>query len=142
MENNKEVKVIFTDYNSDEFALANAIITKVNLFKSEDKIEINLKTNEFISLNELGKFEKYIRNKFKIRNIRFIISYDKSEEEIRNEVNNKWADIQAFMSQRVPLMRAFLAFSKTQIENNKLIITLNVKGKDFLHKSRLDEKIG
>ena len=71
MENNKEVKVIFTDYNSDEFALANAKITEVNLFKTEDIIELHLETDEFISLGELGKFEKYLRNKFKIRNIRF-----------------------------------------------------------------------
>ena len=43
MEQIKEVKVVFTDYNSDEFALANAKITEVNLFKSEDTIRITFK---------------------------------------------------------------------------------------------------
>ena len=141
MEQIKEVKLVFTDYNSDEFALANAKITEVNLFKTEDIIELHLETDDFISLGELGKFEKYLRNKFKIRNIRFIISYQKSEEEIRKVISENWHEIQEFMSQRVPLMRAFLAFSETNIDNNIISIKLNVKGKEFLHKSKLNEKI-
>ena len=50
MEQLKEVKVVFCDYNSDSFALANAKISNVNLYKKTNRLEIFLLSDEIIPI--------------------------------------------------------------------------------------------
>lgn len=40
MEQLKEVKTVFADYSADSFALADALIAKVNLYKKTNIMEI------------------------------------------------------------------------------------------------------
>ena len=42
MEQLKEVKLVFADYSADSFALANALIAKVNLYKKTNIMEKNV----------------------------------------------------------------------------------------------------
>ena len=56
----KEVKTVFCDFSADTFALADALVTNVNLYKKTNILEIFLKSKELISIKELQNFRKYI----------------------------------------------------------------------------------
>ena len=60
MEQLKEVKLVFCDYSADSFALANALISKVNLYKKTNIMEIFLQAKELIPIKEIQKFKKYV----------------------------------------------------------------------------------
>ena len=46
----KEVKTVFCDFSADTFALADALVTNVNLYKKTNILEIFLKSKELISI--------------------------------------------------------------------------------------------
>ena len=50
MEQLKEVKMVFSDYNTDSFALANAKISNVNLYKKTNRLELFLQADELIPM--------------------------------------------------------------------------------------------
>ncbi len=141
MEQLKEVKLVFVDYSSESFALSNALIAKVNLYKKTDKLEIFLKANEVIPIKEIDKFQKYVAKRFNIKEVSIKISINsesKEDEKDKEIIVNEWKNILAYLSARVPLIKAFLKNSTINIENNVIKISLNVKGKELLEKQKID----
>ena len=67
MEQLKEVKLVFCDYSADSFALANALISKVNLYKKTNIMEIFLQAKELIPIKEIQKFKKYVTKRFNLK---------------------------------------------------------------------------
>ena len=65
MEQLKEVKIVFGDYNTESFALANAKISNVNLYKKTNRLELFLQSDELIPVSELEKFEIYAKKRSK-----------------------------------------------------------------------------
>ena len=61
MEQEKLLKDVFKDF-TDNSNLLNTKIMSVNLFKKSNKIDIQLKSDEKIELEEIIKFEQYIQN--------------------------------------------------------------------------------
>ena len=141
MEQLKEVKVVFGDYNSDSFALSNALISNVNLYKKTNIMEIFLQSKELIPIKEIYKFEKYVTKRFSLKEVNLKVKSDKDEEEKQNFINNEWNDILAFLSQKIPVIKAFMKNSKSKIENNNLEVELGIKGKELLKKQKVDQYI-
>ncbi len=198
MEQLKEVKMVFGDYNTESFALANAKISNVNLYKKTNRLELFLQTDDFIPIPEIEKFESYAKKRFNLNEVNFKISFPEDNEsniipfnqEAKNELdevkkisdnnefaldelnkssdNNEltldelnkssrkdenkkfklderivkdWKDILAYMSKRVPVIKAFLKGSSIDIENGTINTHLNLKGKVLLEKQGINTKI-
>ena len=138
MEQLKEVKLVFADYSADSFALANALIAKVNLYKKTNIMEIFLISDDLISIKELYKFEKYVIKRFSLKDVRVKIKNEKAIEETASYIDKEWKDILAFLSQKVPIIKAFMKNSIAKIESNQIKVLLKVKGKDLLEKQKVD----
>ncbi len=154
MEQLKELKVVFGDYNTDSFALANAKISNVNLYKKTNKLELFLQSQELIPMSELEKFELYAQKRFNFNEVSFKISFQdnnivsidgkplkKDIAEINKAIKNDWKNILGYMSKKVPVIKAFLKNSTIDLENNTIDINLTLKGKDLLEKQGIDKYI-
>ena len=60
----KTLKEIFRDYNSNSFALNDAKIKNMNLFKKTNTLQITLISEEFIPIKAIYQFEKYLEGRF------------------------------------------------------------------------------
>ena len=131
------LKEIFKDYQNDGKIL-NAIIDNINLYKKSNKLEIILKSEEKISLNELASFEHYLKERFKIGAVDIKINYS---IKIENTINEDWESIVKYLSQKFPLIRPILGNSIVSVEDRKILISLNSKNADFLHSYEVDKEI-
>ncbi len=132
----KEVKMVFCDYSADSFALANAKISNINLYKKTNKLELFLLVEELIPLEEIEKFENYIKKRFNIKDVSIKISLP--EENRSKIIETEWKKILAYLSKKVPVIKAFV--KNSTIEINESIITVNLcfKGKLLLEKQGID----
>lgn len=73
MEQLKEVKLVFPDYNIENEDLANALISNVNLYKKTNTLEIFLQSKELISITEIEKISNYIIKRFQVSTVIFKI---------------------------------------------------------------------
>ncbi len=157
MEQLKEVKMVFGDYSTDSFALANAKISNVNLYKKTNKLELFLQSDDLIPITEMEKFESYAKKRFNFSEVDFKISFPKENadnvvpinEEVKqskrfdldNTIINDWKDILGHLSKKVPVIKAFLKGSNIEIENGIINTHLNYKGKILLEKQGINTKI-
>lgn len=132
----KEVKIVFCDYNADSFALANAKISNVNLYKKTNKLELFLLSDELIDIDEIEKFEGYIKKRFNIKEVSLKISLP--EENRSKIIEENWKKILAYLSKRVPVIKAFVKNSTIEINGNQMNINLCFKGKLLLEKQGID----
>ena len=145
MEQLKELKVVFGDYNSDSFALSNAKISNVNLYKKTNKLELFLQTQEVIPISEIEKFETYAKKRFNFNEVLFKVSYPEEKNDVSDEINEKvkkdWKNILDYISKKAPVIKAFLKQSTIDINENTINIHLKLKGKDILEKQNVDKYI-
>ena len=142
----KEVKTVFCDFSADTFALADALVTNVNLYKKTNILEIFLKSKELISIKELQNFRKYIIKRFNIKDVNFKISNDVDSDSTLNFIENEWDDILGFLSQKKPILKAFMKEScikpiDNNAENNEIEVDLVARGKELLEKQKVNEYI-
>ena len=141
----KTVKEVFKDYDSNSFALNDARIVSINLYKKNGELELNLETSEKIKIKDLLKFEKYIEERFQILNVKIIIN-SANEEQINDEFINKsiseeWNDLLKYITHKHPMANAILKGSKISFEKNRIDVNLNGNGKAFLEGNKLDIKL-
>ena len=141
MEQLKEVKLVFCDYSADSFALANALISKVNLYKKTNIMEIFLQTKELIPIKEIQKFKKYVTKRFNLKDVILKISTSQEEKDVSGFIYNEWNDILSYLSQKAPIIKAFMKNSTSKILDNDIEVELSVKGKEFLEKQKIDNYI-
>ena len=134
----KMVKEIFKDFNFNSFELSDAIILNVNLYKKTAKMQLDLQTSKIIKLKELIDFEKYIEDRFFIKQVVITIKYD---EEIDVNFQDEWKDLYEYISYKYPLIHALLKNSNLIVQDNKIRIDLVCKGKDVLEARGFDRLI-
>ncbi len=136
------VKDVFKDYK-EQNNIQDAKIENINLFKKSNKLEINLITEKQITLQELERFEEYLKNRFQIEKISLNIkNREKGARPLfHQELKKGWESIVKYISKKYPLTKAILDKSNVEVEDNKVIVFLNTKNADFLHNYEIDEEI-
>ena len=139
MEQEKTIQEIFKDFDNGD-KIRNAKILSINLYKKSNKLDIKIKSDNKISINELSNFEDYLKNRFHI---------DKNEVEIQytfqidsnNDVQNEWEYIVNYMEKRFPFTKYIFSQSTLEIFDRNLKINLRVKGKDILQAIGFDNEL-
>ena len=122
MEKNRELKLVFPDFDINEL-FANLIIIDANLYKRTNKLEMFIGSNYVLDIIDLAKFRNFLINKFKFTDVEFKINYDESLNELLKEsINLQWNNIVKYMNVFNPMIGAFLAGSNADIDADKLII--------------------
>ena len=130
LEQLKELKVVFNDYNTESFTLANAKISNVNLYKKTNKLELFLQSQDLIPIGEIEKFETYAKKRFSINEVCLKINPEKNVES--KNIENDWKDILSYESKKVPVIKAFLKNSTIDVKDNTINTHLKLKGKQIL----------
>ena len=136
----KTVKQVFKDYNSNSFALSEAKVACVNIYKKTNTLEITLEITSFILMKDLTDFERYLGKRFGFRNIDIKIKAQDVASDADKKIQAEWLDIVEYMAYKHPLTKALLKNSAIEIQDNKVIVKLAMKGKDVLE-ARGFEKI-
>lgn len=131
MEELKTIKQVFKDYNSNSFALSEAKIACINLYKKTNTLELKMNVTSSILMKDLTDFEKYLEKRFGFRNIDIKIE-NNVEDDVDKKITLEWQDIVEYMAFKHPLTKALLKNSRVIIDGNKLLVKLAIKGKKIL----------
>ncbi len=137
----KNVKEVFKEYNSTSFALNAARIHNVTLYKKSSKMVLDLLTDQFVKVADLVGFEKYLEDRFQVKEVQIIFTYENGIED-QFDLTAEWQDFITYMARKHPLTRTILKDSKITIkEQNKIEVALGFRGKDVLLAKKVDKTI-
>ena len=132
----KTIKEIFKDYNSESFSLNAGKIKSINLFKKTNKLELIIIADEFIKIEDIYKFEQYLKQRFNIFEVNIKVEYTK---EIDIDLQKEWNLIICYMAHKHPLSKAFLKNSTLEIHDKDITVRMVTKGKLVLDAKKFDE---
>jgi len=137
----KNVKEVFKDYNSNSFELNAARIKNVTLYKKSSKMVLELLTEKFVKAGDLIGFEKYLEERFQVKEVQILFIYEK-ELDNTFDLTAEWQDVIGYIARKHPLTRTILKDSKINLtEQNKLEVTLSFRGKDVMLAKKVDKAI-
>ncbi len=133
---------VFKDYKEDN-NLINAEIININLFKKSKKLEIELKADKPVELNDMITFEDYLKEKFQIQKVLFNIQSNNNVDDIdlSSRIKNDWKDITTYLSKNFAFCKAILNDSSIEFAQNKVIVKLDTKASEFLNSYKIDKEI-
>ena len=134
----KTVKYVFQDYTNKN-SILEGTIEAINLFKKSNKLEVGIKVQNQLTLDELVDFESYLSERFQIKTIELKIKYD--DIELKNTIQEDWEKIEKYIAKRFPITKAILKDSSVEVNENRAIINLKTKNSDFLHSYEIDKVI-
>ena len=132
----KTIKEIFKDYNSESFSLNAGRIKSINLFKKTNELELIITADDFIKIEDIYKFEQYLKQRFNIFEARTKVEYTK---EIDVDLQKEWNLIICYMAHKHPLSKAFLRNSTIEIHDKEITVNMAIKGKMVLDAKKFDE---
>ena len=135
----KTICNVFKDFDGANFKIWTCPIFKMDLYKKSNKLEIGINSNIKIPVDEIAKFDKYLKERFKIENNKIEIKYEENISfNIEEEISNDWKSIVSYMGEKFPLTKALLIGSTLSIKDSKITVHLLTKGKDILHGRNFD----
>ena len=139
MENLKKIKEIFSDYKNNSQMLE-CYISKIGINKKTNKLTIILTTNNFVQIKDMWDFEKYLMERFQIKDIEMIFNYEDGTK--IPEVKDEWKNIICYMAHKHPLMKPILLMKSTiEVENSNINVKMHIKGADFLRTRKTDKQV-
>ena len=130
-------KEIFKDYK-EENCILETVVENVNLFKKSNILEVNLSSENKISIRDLFSFEMYLKKRFNLNGIKLNINYIK---QIEFDLESDWEDIIKYVVYKYPSTKAILNDTKLEIQDKTVIVHLNVKGEEILTARGIDKAI-
>lgn len=115
MENLKKIKEIFSDYKNNS-QMQECYISKIGINKKTNKLNIVLTTDKFVQIKDMWDFEKYLMERFQIKDIEMIFIYEDGTK--IPDVKDEWKNIICYMAHKHPLMKPILLMKST-IESRK-----------------------
>ena len=139
----KTVKLVFNDYTGECEALSSSVVTGVNLYKKTNVLEIFLKAKELIPIKEIQNFKRYIVKRFNLKDVNFKIENNVDDEKTFEFVQNEWNDAILCMSQKKPLIKAFMKNSKisSDLQNEKNEKNVEDKSTEILSENNIEKNV-
>lgn len=139
MENLKKIKEIFSDYKNNS-QMQECYISKIGINKKTNKLTIILNTDKFVQIKDMWDFEKYLMERFQIKDIEMIFNYEDGTK--IPEVKDEWKNIICYMAHKHPLMKPILLMKSTiEVKNSNINVKMHIKGADFLRTRKTDKQV-
>ena len=139
MKNLKKIKEIFSDYKNNS-QMQECYISKIGINKKTNKLTIILNTDKFVQIKDMWDFEKYLMERFQIRDIEMIFNYEDGTK--LPDVKDEWKNIICYMAHKHPLMKPILLMKSTiEVENSNINVKMHIKGADFLRTRKTDKQV-
>ena len=135
----KRTGKVFSDYKTNS-NIIDSEITKMNLIKKINTLEIKMYSKEYIEIKEIWYFEKFLRDRFRFEQVHMIMQY---EEGVRKKsIESEWENIICYMAHKYPLMKPLLLLkSQVEVKENKINVYMKIRGADFLKARKLDREL-
>jgi len=134
---NKVIRDVFQDYKKEN-SIVNGKILKMNLYKKSNKLELDIKSENQLIIDELADFEQYLSTRFLIGSIESKITYPE-ETNLNCTIEKDWEKIMRYIASKFPITKAILKGSTVSIEQNVVTINLKSKSSEFLHAYSVDK---
>ena len=121
----KTVKEVFPDEKFNELIL-NSKIKSANIYKKTNDLALTLISENKVDLKSIYEFERFLKNKFRVKEARIIIA------NIDFNIDREWEGITRYLGAKHPMTRPILINSKPIIKDKSLQVKLAIKGRDFL----------
>ena len=139
MENLKKIKKVFSDYKNNS-QMQECYISKIGINKKTNKLTIILNTDKFVQIKDMWDFEKYLMERFQIKDIEMIFNYEDGTK--IPDIKDEWKNIICYMAHKHPLMKPILLMKSTiEVENNNINVKMHIKGADFLRTRKTDKQV-
>lgn len=134
-DNRNKIKDIFSDYSNDN-GILDCEVVNISVFKKQEKIVLDVFSQNFIELKDLSDFEVYLSIRFQVQNIIVNVQYVESVK--IPCITEQWKNIILYMAQKYPLTKAILKNSTIRQDSQIVEVILPVKGAEFLKARGLD----
>ena len=135
----RKIGDVFSDYKTNS-NIADAVITKMNLIKKINTLELGMSSDEYIEIKEIWYLEKFLRERFQFGQVHMIITYP--EGIYIKRVDDEWENLICYMAHKYPLMRPLLLLkSKVELTEKDVNVYMQIKGADFLKARKLDREL-
>ena len=139
MQTKKTIGEVFSDYKTENI-IKEAKILELNLIKKANVLEIDLESENYLEIKELWYFEKFLKERFQFSNIDIKIKY--LENVTIKPIEKEWENLICYMVHKYPLMRPMILLKSTiEVTNNKITVSMKIKGADFLRGRKLDREL-
>ena len=135
----KTIGDVFTDFNH-EGNFTTLKIKTINLFKKHNILELKLVADCKVYAKDLYLFETYLKSRFSVDEVRTEIHHVNKVE--INDLQTEWPNISCYIIKKYPTTIGILKNSSIEIKENKAIVTLQVKGMEFLNARGIDKELG
>ena len=135
----RKIGDVFSDYKTNS-NIADAVITKMNLIKRMNTLELGMASNEYIEIKEIWYLEKFLRERFQFGQVHMLMTYPQGIYIKR--VDDEWENLICYMAHKYPLMRPLLLLkSKVELTDKNVNVYMQIKGADFLKARKLDREL-
>ena len=135
----RKIGDVFSDYKTNS-NIADAVITKMNLIKRMNTLELGMASNEYIEIKEIWYLEKFLRERFQFGQVHMLMTYPQGIYIKR--VDDEWENLICYMAHKYPLMRPLLLLkSKVELTEKNVNVYMQIKGADFLKARKLDREL-
>ena len=135
----RKIGYVFSDYKTNS-NIADAVITKMNLIKKINTLELGMSSDEYIEIKEIWYLEKFLRERFQFGQVHMLITYP--EGIYLKRVDDEWENLICYMAHKYPLMKPLLLLkSKVELTDKNVNVYMQIKGADFLKARKLDREL-
>ena len=135
----KKIGDIFSDYTTTS-NIKYASITKLNIIKKTNTLEVEIYFDEYIEIKEIWYFEKFLKERFQFEEISLKIKYHEGVE--LKSIKQEWKNIIAYMAHKYPLTKPMLLLKSDIEESDKQInVKMHIKGAEFLKAKKTDKEL-
>ena len=139
MQTTKLIGEVFSDYQTENI-IKQARILELNLIKKANVLEVDLESENYLEIKELWYFEKFLKERFQFSNVDIKIKY--LENVTIKPIEKEWENLICYMVHKYPLMRPMILLkSSIEVTNNKIVVSMKMKGADFLIGRKLDREL-
>ena len=139
MEKLKQIKEVFSDYKNNT-EIQECYIKKIQIYKKTNKMLLELDSNAFVQIKNMWDFEKYLMERFMIKDIVMKFHYDENAK--IPTVEEEWKNLICYMAHKHPLMKPILLMKSTiNVKGNIINVQMHIRGADFLRTRKTDKQL-
>ena len=139
MEKLKQIKEVFSDYKNIA-EIQECYIKKIQIYKKTNKMLLELDSNAFVQIKNMWDFEKYLMERFRIKDIVMKFHYDENAK--IPTVEEEWKNLICYMAHKHPLMKPILLMKSTiNVKGNIINVQMHIRGADFLRTRKTDKQL-
>ena len=132
----KYINEVFKDFEVNS-SISRAQIENINLYKKQNRLQIDISSDEPITIDEIGTFENYLENKFNISKAFTNIKYN--DVQIEQNITENWNNIISYITKKEPFSKALLSSSTVDIDDKNIDVNLKIRGAEFLCNKKFDK---